>query len=111
LSAIRASLFARISIVSSATDSLNLPLIFWCWPTDREPLLDSPELRQKVWEHIKENAKAKEIFIDIINGYQEHCHSLISLGIDQTISKTMQLLKGESSYWINKQHLCKQKFE
>jgi putative transposase len=46
--------------------------IHFVWTTkNREPLLDSPELRQKVWEHIKENAKVKEIFIDIINGYQD----------------------------------------
>ena len=78
---------------------------------NREPFLDSPSLRKKIWGHIKENAKAKGIFIDTINGYQEHCHCLISLRMDQTMSKTMQLIKGESSYWINKNNLCKQKFE
>jgi putative transposase len=36
---------------------------------------------------------------------------LVSLGVDQTISKVMQLIKGESSYWINKQKLTSQKFE
>lgn len=30
---------------------------------------------------------------------------LVSLGIDQTIQKVMQLIKGESSFWINKQGL------
>ena len=86
--------------------------IHFIWSTkNREPFLDSLELREKVWEHIKENAKQKEIFIDTINGHQEHCHCLISLGLNQTMSKTMQLLKGESSYWVNKHNLCKQKFE
>jgi putative transposase len=86
--------------------------IHFVWSTkNRKPFLDSPELRQKVWEHIKENAKMKEIFIDTINGCQEHCHCLISLGTDQTMSKIMQLLKGESSFWINKHNLCKRKFE
>jgi REP element-mobilizing transposase RayT len=33
------------------------------------------------------------------------------LGIDQTIQKVMQLIKGESSYWINKNRLTKEKFE
>jgi REP element-mobilizing transposase RayT len=33
------------------------------------------------------------------------------LGADQTIQKTMQLIKGESSFWINKNNLCKGKFE
>ncbi len=86
--------------------------IHFTWSTkNRIPFLDSSELRKKAWEHIKENAKEKGIFIHTINGYQEHCHCLISLGPDQTISKIMQLIKGESSYWINKHNLCKQKFE
>ena len=69
--------------------------IHFVWSTkNRQPFLESSELRRKVWEHIKENAKMKDIFIDTINGYQEHCHCLISLGIDQTISKVLQLLKG-----------------
>ncbi len=78
---------------------------------NREPFLHSPEIRKKVWGHIKENALKKGIFIDFINGYSDHCHCLISLGSDQTISKVMQLIKGESSFWINKNKLCQGKFE
>ena len=82
------------------------------WSTkNRSPFLESSELRKKVWKHIKENARSKGIFIDEINGYQEHCHCLISLGIEQSVSKILHLLKGESSYWINKNQMCKQKFE
>jgi len=86
--------------------------IHFVWSTkNREPLLSSKELRQKVWQHIRENAKGKGIFIDFINGYSDHCHCLISLGVDQTIQKVMQLIKGESSFWINKQNLISNKFE
>lgn len=86
--------------------------IHFVWSTkNREPFLNSPELRKIVWQHIRENAKEKNIFIDFINGYHDHCHCLISLGVDQTIQKTMQLIKGESSFWINKQGLTEQKFE
>lgn len=46
----------------------------------------------------------------MINGYSDHCHCLISLGSDQNIQKIVQLLKGESSYWINKHQLTKDKF-
>ncbi len=69
------------------------------------------EIRQKVFQHIRENAKAKDIYLDFINGYTDHVHCLISLGTDQTIEKIMQLIKGESSFWINKNRLCKTKFE
>ena len=82
------------------------------WSTkNRIPYLDSIELRQKVWQHIRENAIQKGIFIDFINGYSDHCHCLISLGVDQNIQKVMQLIKGESSFWINKSELTKEKFE
>ena len=86
--------------------------IHFVWSTkNRVPFLASSELRKKVWKHIKDNSIEKGIFIDMINGYQEHCHCLISLGMDQSISKIMNLLKGESSYWINKNKLCREKFE
>mgnify|MGYP000911803950 FL=1 len=82
------------------------------WSTkNRIPYLDSKELRFKVWSHIRENSIKKGIFIDFINGYDDHCHCLISLGVDQTIQKLVQLIKGESSYWINKNGLTKEKFE
>ena len=86
--------------------------IHFVWSTkNREPYLNSFELRKKMWQHIRENAKEKGIFIDFVNGYTDHCHCLISLGVDQTIQKVMQLIKGESSFWINKQGLTKYKFE
>jgi len=76
----------------------------------REKLLTS-DIRKKVISHIIENAKAKSIFINCINGSSEHLHILISLGLDQSITKTVQLIKGESSFWINKMELVKSKFE
>ena len=86
--------------------------IHFVWTTkNRIPYLNTYDFRQKLWVHIKENAAQKRIFIDKINGHQEHCHCLVSLGIDQTMSKVMQLIKGESSYWMNKNQLCKGKFE
>ncbi len=86
--------------------------IHFVWSTkNREPNLNSRVLRTEVWNHIRDNAKKKNIFIDHINGYADHCHCLISLGIDQTIQKTIQLIKGESSFWINKNKLTQGKFE
>ena len=65
----------------------------------------------KLLKHIKENAKDKNIFIDEINGDKNHIHCLISLGVGQSISKVSQLIKGESSFWINKNKITKAKFE
>ena len=52
----------------------------------------------------------KNIFLEAINGYTDHLHCLISLGKDQTISKVSQLIKGESSLWINKGNFTPEKF-
>lgn len=86
--------------------------IHFVWSTkNRYPFLNSKKLRLKVWNHILENAKEKGIFVDFISGYTDHCHCLVSLGVDQTIQKVMQLIKGESSFWINKNELTNEKFE
>jgi putative transposase len=60
--------------------------------------------------HIKENAKVKNIWLDSIDGHSEHMHCLISLNKDISIKDTMQLIKGESSHWINALKLIKEKF-
>ena len=68
------------------------------------------DIRSTVFKHIKENAENKNIWIDHIGGYKDHCHCLISLGKEQTIRKVAQLIKGESSFWINKYLNLKFKF-
>ena len=84
--------------------------LHFVWSTkNRKPFL-TDEIRPKVFQHIRENAKAKGIFIDYINGYTDHVHCLISLAPDQTLKQIMQLIKGESSHWINKNNLCREKF-
>jgi putative transposase len=81
------------------------------WTTyNRIPYLKG-ELKNEIILHILENAKQKGIFIDHINGFHDHLHALISLGGNQTISGVMQKIKGESSFWINKNKLTKLKFE
>lgn len=86
--------------------------IHFVWSTkSRKKLLDTTELRNEVWRHIRENARKKGIFLDEVGGYSDHCHCLVSLGIDQTIQKTVQLLKGESSFWINRNMVLRGKFE
>ena len=81
------------------------------WGTkNRFPFL-TKEIRTKVIEHIKQNAKTKDIYIEQINGYIDHLHVLLSLNADMTIAKAMQLIKGESAFWINKNKVTKAKFE
>ena len=84
--------------------------IHFVWATkNRMPYLKDA-IRPTVFKHIRENAREKGIHLDFINGYTDHVHCLISLGADQTLEKLMQLIEGESSYWINKNRLCRGNF-
>jgi putative transposase len=86
-------------------------MIHAVWGTkNRYPYL-AKEVKQKVILHIKENARKKEIFIDRLNGHTEHLHCLFGLNSDMSISKALQLIKGESAHWINKGQIVKEKFE
>ena len=77
---------------------------------NRQPLLSPSEIRSRVFAHMKENAAKKNIWLDSVNGYIDHAHCLISLQKEQSISSVAQLIKGESSFWINKDNLTKNKF-
>ena len=81
------------------------------WATKNRQSFLTGDIRQKVFAHIKENASNKNIYVDFVNGYTDHVHCLISLNQEQTIAKVAQLIKGESSFWINKNNLCKENFE
>jgi putative transposase len=86
--------------------------IHFVWSTkNRIPFMKTREMRQVIFNHIRENAKEKGIYIDCINGYTDHVHCLVSLGIDQSMSKIMQLIKGESSFWVNKNGICEERLE
>jgi len=85
--------------------------VHYVWSTkERYPFL-TESIRSQVFAHIRENAKKKNIYVDFINGYTEHVHVLVSLNDDLSISKIAQLIKGESSFWINRMNLTVGKFE
>jgi len=81
------------------------------WTTNSRKKLLNKEIRPAIFKHIHQNALKKEILMDCVNGHIEHVHCLFRLKNDQTISNVMHLMKGESSFWVNKQKLIKYKFE
>jgi putative transposase len=75
---------------------------------NRESIL-TKELRDRLIDHIKSNAKTKDTILDTIGGWSEHLHLLISLGREQNIANVAMLLKGESSHWFNQQSFVRGK--
>jgi len=58
-----------------------------------------------------ENSRAKGIHVNHKNGFTDYIHSLVSMDADQNIAIIMNLLKGESSFWINRNILTKTKLD
>jgi len=85
-------------------------LVHLVWTTKDHQKFLTDNIRENVLRHIVDNSKSKGFHIKAINGHLEHVHAIVSLD-DFNISKVMQLIKGESSYWINKEKLSPQKFE
>ena len=87
---------------------------FWIhvvWLTKlRKPYI-TKEFKWKLYEHIRNNAEEKGVHIDFINGSEDHIHCLINLKPTQSLSRVIQLLKGESSKWINDNKFIKEYFE
>lgn len=81
------------------------------WATkNRYPTMKKAQ-KTELFKHIRENAKNKEIYLDFINGMEDHIHCLISLNSEMSISKMMQLIKGEAAFWANKNKIFTEKLE
>jgi putative transposase len=66
------------------------------WSTkNREPILVRG-LRQEVFKAINDIAKDHEIYLDCINGVEDHVHLLIRLRTDQSVADIVKTIKGNS---------------
>lgn len=86
-------------------------MIHSVWGTKNRAHILLNKTRGLILEHIKENAKAKGIFIDTINAEPEHVHCLFALNANMALSKALNLIKGEASFWANQQNLIKPKLD
>lgn len=60
---------------------------------------------------MKQYARDNDITLDIINGVEDHVHCLIRLKTTQSVANVVGLLKGESSFWINRNVILDEQFE
>jgi putative transposase len=85
-------------------------LLHTVWATkNRKPLM-LKEQKDALCKHIRDYASSKNIHLLNINGWRDHLHCLISILPEQNISTIMNLIKGESSFWANKNLKFKEKF-
>ena len=80
------------------------------WATiERRPLLPK-SAAAKLSEHLHDYAKEKGIYMKINFVNADHTHVLIDLPASKAMDEVVQLLKGESSHWVNENNLISGKF-
>jgi putative transposase len=67
---------------------------------ERETLFTS-EIRERLWPYLGGIARENGMKALAIGGVGDHVHILLSLPAAMSVSKSMQLLKGNSSKWIH----------
>ncbi|HEX3855674.1 MAG TPA: IS200/IS605 family transposase [Verrucomicrobiae bacterium] len=71
------------------------------WNTKERRLLIAPALQQRLWPYLGGIARANKMSAIEIGGVEDHIHILLSLPSTISVSKAIQLLKGNSSKWIH----------
>jgi len=66
---------------------------------ERRPLL-TPDIRERLWPYLGGVARENDMKALAVGGIADHTHILLSLPTTISISKAMQLLKGNSSKWL-----------
>ncbi|HYJ06678.1 MAG TPA: IS200/IS605 family transposase [Chthoniobacterales bacterium] len=61
----------------------------------------TPEIRERLWPYLGGIARANGMKALAIGGVADHVHILLSLPATMSISKAVQLIKGNSSKWIH----------
>ena len=60
-----------------------------------------PDLQPKLWGYLAGIAKSYHMHAVAIGGTEDHIHALINLGPVHGIAKAVQVLKANSSRWMN----------
>jgi len=82
--------------------SYSVLWIHLIWSTkNREPIL-VPDLRKELFAVVLDIARDYEIFIDCINGVDDHVHLLVRLRTDQSVADIVKTIKGNS--WEHFRH-------
>jgi REP-associated tyrosine transposase len=93
-----------------STHSYNKIWIHFIWETiDKQKILPKPA-RLKLSDYLFNYCKEKNIFMKTNYVNADHVHALIDLPTNITVEDCVKLLKGSSSYHINKNKLINAKF-
>jgi putative transposase len=75
----------------------------------RENIL-SEEIRNKVFPYISGILKNSGSYPLAVNGWTDHVHVFFEINLDLSLSKTMELVKSNSSKWVNDNNFFRGRF-
>ncbi len=84
--------------------------LHYVWSTKNRDNLITHKLKNELIFHIKEYGQQNDIYVDTVNGSTDHIHLLIEMKPSQSPAQIANLIKGESSNWINQNDYLKVKF-
>ena len=90
--------------------SFNKIWIHFIWETNGNQKVFSPEARKKISGVLYDYCKEKNIFMKVNYVNADHVHTLIDLPTNLSVEECIKLLKGYSSYFINKNRIVGHKF-
>jgi putative transposase len=70
---------------------------------ERQRVIDA-NLQPKLWAYIAGIARNHDMHAIAVGGTEDHVHILVSVAPTLSISKAAQLLKANSSRWVNETH-------
>jgi REP element-mobilizing transposase RayT len=90
--------------------SYNKLWIHFIWETQDKQKLFTPEARTIISRFLYDYSKEKNIFMKINYVNADHVHTLVDLPTNLSVEECVKLLKGSSSYYINKNRIIRNKF-
>jgi REP element-mobilizing transposase RayT len=90
--------------------SYNKIWIHFIWETpDKQKILPG-DAREKVSNFLYDYCKVKNIFIKVNYVNADHVHAVVDLPTNLSVEECIKLLKGSSSFYINKNRITRNKF-
>ena len=80
------------------------------WATKKRERIIKPMQAKEISKFLIEKSKTENVPLLNLNIQPEHIHGLINLPADICLSDFMKIIKGASSFWINKNSLLNSKF-
>ena len=90
--------------------SYNKIWIHFIWETPGKEKILPKDARKKISNFLYDYCKEKNIFMKINFVNADHVHTLVDLPTNLSVEDCIKLLKGSSSFYINKNRITNNKF-